>query len=83
MSKMGEQQTGEICVKTFIAGDELVGEGQSRHQAALLQPEDRCERSAEEDAFHGREGDETLSEGRVLILDPTNRPIGFLADAGD
>ena len=40
-----EQETGEIGVKTLITGDELVGEGQSRHETSLLEPEDGSERT--------------------------------------
>ena len=30
-----------------------------------------------EDAFYGGEGDEALGEGRGLILDPFDGPVGF------
>ena len=60
---MGEEQTREICVHAFVAGDELVGKCETGHETAFLEPEDGGEGAAEEDTFDGGEGDETLSEG--------------------
>ena len=34
-----EEQTCKIGMHAFISTDELVGESQTRHEAALLQPE--------------------------------------------
>jgi hypothetical protein len=42
----------EIGVKSFVPGDELVGEGEARHEATLLQPKDCTETSTEKDALH-------------------------------
>lgn len=83
VAQVREQQAGEVSVQTLVARDELVREGQARHQAPLLEPEDGGEGAAEEDAFDGGKGYESLGEGRVLILDPAYGPVGFLADAGD
>lgn len=65
-----EQQAREVRVQALVARDELVGEGQARHQAALLEPEDGGEGSAEEDTLDGGEGNQTLGEGRLLVVDP-------------
>lgn len=65
-----EEEAGEVGVHAFVAGDELVGEGEAGHEAALLEPEDGGEGAAEEDAFDGGEGDEALREGGVLVRDP-------------
>ncbi|KAJ8607525.1 hypothetical protein MRB53_040235 [Persea americana] len=78
-----EEQAGEVGVHALVARDELVGEGQARHQAALLQPEDGRERAREEDALHGREGHEAVRKGRRLVRDPAESPVGFAPDAGD
>ena len=51
----------------LIAGDELVREGQTGHETALLEPEDGGKRTAEEDTLDGSEGDETGGKGGVLI----------------
>jgi hypothetical protein len=40
-----EHEAGEIGVKSFVARDELVGEGESGHEATLLEPEDGGEGS--------------------------------------
>ena len=80
---MGEEQAGEICVHAFVAGDELVGECETGHETTFLEPEDGGEGAAEEDTFDGGEGDEALSEGGVLVCDPFEGPVGFLANAGD
>lgn len=79
--EVGEQETGEVSVETFITGDEFVREGKARHKTTLLQPEDGGKRAAEEDTFDGSEGNETLGKGGILILNPPDGPIGFFADA--
>lgn len=81
--QVGEEQAGEIGVHAFVAGDELVGEGEAGHEAAFLEPEDGGEGAAEEDAFDGGEGDEALCEGGVFVGDPFEGPVGLFADAGD
>ena len=65
-----EEQAGEVGVHAFVAGDELVGEGEAGHEAAFLEPEDGGEGTAEENAFHGGEGDEALGKSGVLVRDP-------------
>lgn len=37
------QEAGKVCVQAFISADQLIAEGQSRHEATLLQPEDGTE----------------------------------------
>ena len=80
---MREEEAGEVGVQAFVAGDELVGEGEAGHEAALLEPENGGERAAEENAFYGGEGNEALGEGRVFVLDPLDGPVGLFADAGN
>ncbi len=80
---MGEEEAGEVGVEALVARDELVGEGEAGHEAALLEPEDAGEGAGEEDAFDGGEGDEALGEGGGFVLDPFDGPVGFFADAGD
>lgn len=79
---MREEQAGEVGVQAFVAGDEFVGEGQAGHETAFFEPEDGGEGAGEEDAFYGGEGNEALGEGRGLVLDPFDGPVGFFADAG-
>lgn len=67
----------------FVAGDELVGEGEAGHETAFFEPEDGGEGAGEEDAFDGGEGDEALGEGGGFVRDPSEGPVGFFADAGD
>ena len=76
------EQAGEVGVETFIAGDELVGEGEAGHETTLLEPIDGAERAGEEDTLDASEGDKTLGEGGVLV-DPVESPIGLLLDGGD
>lgn len=78
-----EEQAGKVGVHALVARDELVGEGEAGHEAALLEPEDGGEGAGEEDALDGGEGDEAVGEGRVLVRDPAQGPVGLLADAGD
>jgi hypothetical protein len=39
---VAKEPTGKIGVHTLFTADELVRERQARHQAPLLEPEDRC-----------------------------------------
>lgn len=81
--QVGEQQASEVSVQTLVTRDQLVGEGQTRHETTLLQPEDGGERAREEDTLNSSEGNQTLSEGGLFVLDPTDGPVGLLADAGN
>ena len=81
--QVGEEQAGEVGVQALVARDELVAEGETRHQAAFLQPEDRRERTAEEYPLDCRESDKPLCERGRLVFDPFDRPIGLFANAGD
>ena len=83
LAKVGEQKASKVGVHTLITRDELVGEGETRHQATLLQPEDGGERPAEEDTLDSSEGNETLSEGRTLFRDPSKGPVSLFLDAWD
>lgn len=47
-------------MEALVTGDELVGEGEAVHEAALLEPEDAAEAAAEEDALHARPGHQAL-----------------------
>lgn len=82
-AKVTEEKTREVGVHALVAADKLIGEGQARHEATLLEPEDGCERAREEDAFDGGERDETLGKGRTLVADPVERPVCLLLDGGD
>lgn len=61
----GVEEAGEVPVQALVAGDELVGEAEAGHEAALLEPEDGAEGAGEEDALDGGERDEALGEGGV------------------
>lgn len=79
-SEMGEEETGKVGVETLITRDELVREGETRHETSLLEPEDGGERTREEDTFDGSESDESLTETRSLVRDPSKSPVGLLSD---
>lgn len=81
--EVGEQQAGEIGVQTLVTRDELVGECQSRHQAALLEPKDGRKRAREKDTLDGGKRNQALGKGRTLVRDPLERPVGLFLDAGD
>ena len=68
-------------MKTLVSGDELVGEGEAWHQAALLEPEDGRKRAGEEDPLDDGEGDNSDAKGKVPV-DPLEGPGGLLLDAG-
>jgi hypothetical protein len=60
--EVGMEEASKVGVKTLITRDKFVREGQTRHKAALLEPEDRGEGTAEEDTLDSSEGDKTLTE---------------------
>jgi hypothetical protein len=79
--QMGEEQTSEVGVETLVTRDQLVREGEPSHQPTLLQPEDGCEGTTEEDTLNSGKCHEALSEGGRLVLNPPDSPIGLLLDA--
>ena len=65
----------------LVSADELVGEGQARHQASLLQPEDSSEGTREEDSLHGSECHHTLSwSGGTTVMINTRYVINIRPD---
>lgn len=80
MLEHGVEQAGEVGVEALVARDELVGEGESGHLAALLEPEDGAEGAGEEDALDAGEADEALGERRSGVVDPLEGPGRLGAD---
>ncbi len=76
------QQAGKVAVEALVAGDELVGEGEPGHEAALLEPEDGAEGTGKENSLNGREGHQALRKG-IRLVDPVHGPLGLLLDAWD
>lgn len=64
-------------MEAFIAGDQLVGEGQAGHELPLLEPENGTEGSAEKDTFDGTESHQSHGE-RIRIVDVLHGPAGLL-----
>jgi hypothetical protein len=75
------EEAGEITVEALIAGDELVGEGEARHEPALLEPEDGAEGPREEYALDAGEGNDALSEA-LPAVDPAHGPVSLAPDRG-
>ena len=65
----------------LVTTNEFVTERQTRHHTTLLQPEDRSKRPREEDSFDGSESHETLGVRRILIFNPSQRPLCLLLHA--
>lgn len=78
---MAEEQASEVGVHTLITADQLVREGQTRHETTLLEPEDRGKGAGEENTLNGSEGNKTLSKSRTLVGDPSQSPVSLLLDA--
>mmetsp|Transcript_3386 Transcript_3386/g.7953 ORF Transcript_3386/g.7953 Transcript_3386/m.7953 type:complete len:458 (-) Transcript_3386:473-1846(-) len=76
------QQAGEVRVQALVARDQLVGEGEPRHQSSLLQPVDGAERPGEQDSLHAGEGHQPHGEAEV-IRHPRRSPVGLLLDDGN
>jgi len=70
-------------VHALVAGDELVGEGETRHETTLLQPEDGGKGTGEEDTLDSSKGNKAESKCGGLIRDPTKSPVGLAADTRD
>lgn len=83
LEQVAEQEARKVGMHALVTRDELVGEGQPRHETALLEPEDARKGPAEEDTLDGGKGDEALREGAALVGDPVACPIGLLLDARD
>lgn len=79
-SEMGEEEAGKVGVETLVTRDELIRKGETRHEASLLEPKDGGERTREEDTLDGSESDESLTETRSLVRDPSKSPVGLLSD---
>ena len=75
-----EEQARKVCMESFISRDQLIRECQTRHEAPLLEPENRCKRAREEDSFYCSEGDDALAEGGFFVWDPGQGPLGFACD---
>mmetsp|Transcript_47386 Transcript_47386/g.146682 ORF Transcript_47386/g.146682 Transcript_47386/m.146682 type:complete len:337 (-) Transcript_47386:146-1156(-) len=71
------EEAGKLRVQALVPGDELVGEGEAGHEAALLEPVDGAEGAAEEHALHRRKGHEALCEA-ALAAHPLNGPARLL-----
>ena len=69
-------------MEALVAADQLVGEGKTRHQTTLLEPEDGTEGSREEYSFHASESDQSFREG-CLAADISLGPPCLLLYTGD
>lgn len=65
----------------LVSRNEFVAERETIHQSSLLQPEDRGEAAAKEDTLDRGERDHAFWKRRAIVIDPIQRPIGFLCDA--
>ncbi len=83
MLALGIQQTGKVRVQPLITGDELIGCGQTRQDAALFDPEDGAEGSTEEDSLYRGKGHETRGPVGLLGIHPLKSPLGLLLDTGN
>jgi len=49
--QVAEQEAGKVGMHPFILRNELVGEGEARHETSLRQPEGRSKGAGKEDAL--------------------------------
>merc|ERR1719509_200307 len=80
VDQMFEEKTSKVSVKSFISGDQLIGERESGHQTSLLQPENGSKTSTEEDPLHRRKGNQPLSIGGIPCIYPPQSPLRLLLD---
>jgi hypothetical protein len=57
-----EEETCKVCMKTFVSGNEFIGECQAGHETTFLEPEDRCKGPGEENTLHGSKCNESFCE---------------------
>jgi len=81
LPEMTEEQAGKVGMHTLVSGDELVGKGETGHEATLLEPEDGSKGAREEDTLDGSECDESFTKSRTTVRDPFECPIGLALDA--
>mmetsp|Transcript_60317 Transcript_60317/g.97635 ORF Transcript_60317/g.97635 Transcript_60317/m.97635 type:complete len:218 (+) Transcript_60317:230-883(+) len=60
-------EAGKLSMQALIAGNQLVGEGKARHEAALLEPVDGAERAAEENTLDRCKGYDALGKAVVPV----------------
>jgi hypothetical protein len=65
---------------SLVTRDKFVGEGQSRHETTLLEPEDRGKRTGKEDTFNSSKSYQTRGKCGVLVTDPFDGPVSLLSD---
>ena len=82
VDQLAVEQAGKVAVQALVAADELVGEAEARHEAALLEPEDGAEGAREEDALDGGEGHAPLGEARRSALAPLSAQRAFFWTQG-
>jgi hypothetical protein len=82
-AKVREEKAGKVGMHSFVATDELVRKGETRHETTFLEPEDGGEATREENTLNGRKGNQPLGEGGSLIRNPSQCPVGLLFNAGD
>ena len=78
---LGIQKAREVRVESLVAGDEFVGSRETRHDSPLFEPEDRTERSTEEDALNDSKRHEPRGKIRLLTGYPRQCPLRLLLDA--
>lgn len=69
-------------MQSLIARNQFVGKGETGEKTALLQPVDGTKSPAEKDALDTRKCDEA-GRKRVRAINPLERPLALLLDAGD
>ena len=79
---LGVQERAKVLVQALVAADQFVGERETGHQAALLEPENRAKGSRKQEALDAHEGHEALGE-RPRFVHPLERPLRLLLDAGN
>ena len=72
------QEAGKVSMQTLVTGNELITQGQTRHQATLLEPEDSTEGPAKEDPLDSSKGEEAGGDSRLLVGYPLQSPLGLL-----
>jgi hypothetical protein len=76
------EEIRKVCVHTLVTGNEFIGEyTKARHKTTPRQPEDRGERSREENPLDSSEGYQVLSKAGLLVRNPPQCPVSFALDA--
>ena len=81
LTQVFEHDARKVTVKSFISGNQFIGEGETRHQPTLLHPEDSSKRAREENPFNSSKSHYSFCVWGTASH-PLHSPFSLLANTG-